>query len=419
MVAYLSLTEAELKKIRWFRRGMYHYFELAKGNGKRRRIMAPDARLKHLQRALLPLMENLYRVRNPVHGFVRDKSVKTNAAAHLRRRNLLNIDLKDFFGAITENRVVGVLEAIGVPGDVAAAIGYLCCCEGSLPQGAPSSPLLSNMVCFRLDRELMRYAKEHRCIYTRYADDITLSSHQPMASAFDGPIPPAGTVQSELLDPELRGIIGSNGFELNPDKIHYADRNSRRMVTGLKVNELLNVDRRFVRNLRAMLHSIEIKGHADAKARFASLGHSGSMSAHIRGKIEWLASIKGTSDPVVRGIILRYNACFPGKAIAVSPTDEERQDRATWITENKNGQGSLFFLKGVGLVTAAHCVADLLNLEIFHPSKHANRFGATVTKYDKDRRRLRLGLKRVLDPIEAEMCACLTAPLFGTGPRIL
>lgn len=385
LMAHLGVNDHELKKIRWFRQRMYHTFELAKGDGKSRQIQAPDPRLKYLQRSLLPLLEKLYRVRNPVHGFVRGKSVKTNAIAHLRRRHLLNIDLHDFFGSITENRVVGVLEAIGIASEVAATIGYICCLPGSLPQGAPTSPLLSNMVCFRLDRELLRFAKEARCIYTRYADDISLSSHQPLTAVFEGSLPSAGNFPLGMLDPELLNIIKSNGFELNPDKAHYADRNSRRMVTGLKVNELLNVDRRYVRNLRAMLYSIEQFGLTKAQAKFTALGNQGDIGLHIRGKIEWISNVKGAIDPVVRSIIVRYNACFPRKTIAISPNETERRDRSSWITENKNGQGTLFFLEGVGLVTAAHCVADLSEVEIFHPSKHANTFKTQVARIDKDR----------------------------------
>ena len=385
LLAHWGMNERELKKIRWYRRKMYHVFELEKSGGKRRRILAPDKRLKHLQRRILPLLNQLYRVRNPVHGFVSGKSVKTNAAAHLRRRNILNVDVQDFFGTITENRVVGVLEAIGVSHDVASTIGVVCCCEGALPQGAPTSPVLSNMICFRLDRELMHFAKSARCIYTRYADDITFSSHQPITAAFESAIPPSGNFKLELLSSQLLEIFTANGFTLNPSKVHYADRNSRRTVTGLKVNELLNVDRRFVRNLRAKLHSFEKLGPIDAQQRFIDLGNSGSLAQHIRGKIEWLVNVKGAYDPVVRSIIARHNICLPSQAIPIEPTMEERRERAIWVTESDNEQGSVFFLKDVGLVTAAHCLDGQGHIEIFHPANHANTFAATVAHVDNAR----------------------------------
>ncbi|MFD1111166.1 reverse transcriptase family protein [Pseudoroseomonas ludipueritiae] len=199
LLEYLSMSDNELRKIWWFRRRMYKRFDIAKGKGKTRVIHAPNERLKHLQRRIALLLDQLYRVRNPVHGFVQARSVKTNAQAHLRRRFLLNLDLADFFPSITENRVAGVLRFLGISERVADIITRLCCHSGHLPQGAPTSPVLSNMIYFRMDKELMAVAKGARCIYTRYADDITFSSHQPMTALFEGPVPPTGQFSPDLL----------------------------------------------------------------------------------------------------------------------------------------------------------------------------------------------------------------------------
>lgn len=114
LLTHLGVSVKELKKIWWFRGRMYHRFEIAKGGGRSRVINAPDNRLKYLQRQIAPLLDQLYRVRNPVHGFVAGKSVKTNALAHLRKRFVLDVDLKDFFPSITENRIVGVLTSVGI-----------------------------------------------------------------------------------------------------------------------------------------------------------------------------------------------------------------------------------------------------------------------------------------------------------------
>jgi len=167
LLKYLGVSPAELRKIWWFRGRMYSHFDISKKSGKNRLISAPDDRLK-----------NLYKPRNPVHGFVPDRSVRTNAESHLRRRFILNVDLKNFFPTITEARVQGLLESIGIDADVAAIVARICSNNGCLPQGAPSSPVLSNMICFRLDKTLINFSKEHRLLYTRYADDITLSSRE-------------------------------------------------------------------------------------------------------------------------------------------------------------------------------------------------------------------------------------------------
>ena len=161
----------------------------------------------------------------------------------------------------------------------------------------------------------MNIAKSARCIYTRYADDITFSSHQPASPLFEAGPPSAGRFAPELLAPDLRDAIANNGFAIHPDKAHYADRHSRRIVTGVKINELLNVDRRYVRNLRAALYSIETLGLATAEQKYRdSHGGSGALVSHLRGKIAYLAHIKGATDPVVRGITVRFNRCFSASA---------------------------------------------------------------------------------------------------------
>lgn len=391
LLAFLGVSKPELKKIWWFREKMYHEFSIAKGAGKVRTIFAPDDRLKFLQRKLVSLLTPLYRVRHPVHGFVTGKSVKSNAEAHFRKRFVLNLDLKDFFPSITENRIIGVLQSLGIDDRVAEIVARISCSMGQLPQGAPTSPILSNMICFRLDRELLTFAKSARCIFTRYADDITFSSNQPMAAVFkDGP-PSAGRLDCDRLADELTGIVALNGFLINPNKAHYADKHSRRMVTGIKVNELLNLDRRYVRNIRAALFSVETLGPNEAQLKFQnSHGGSGSLANHLQGKLSWLGYIRGQSDPVFRALAMRFNQCFPNEQINLEATPTEMRDRSVWVIESlknekSDKQGSAFFLQGIGLVTAAHCVEGLDQVSLFHPGKPSNVFKADIQKMDQHR----------------------------------
>jgi RNA-directed DNA polymerase len=383
LLTYLDVSTRELKKIWHYRGRMYRHFPIAKNANKFRLINAPDQRLKFLQRKLADRLNRMYRPRKPVHGFVADRSVRTNALSHMNRRFVLNVDLADFFPTISENRVQGLLYSLGVNSRVADIIARFCCNNGHLPQGAPSSPVLSNMICFRLDRQLMAIARDTRCIYTRYADDITFSSHQPPVGLFEATLPPSGRFSPDLLAPKLREAFQHNGFIINPDKVHYADRHSRRIVTGLKVNELLNVDRRYVRNIRAALHSIEKLGPEGAQQKFRDEhGGRSSLAAHLQGKIAFLTYIKGRSDPVVRGVTLRFNTCFSEWALKVDPTPTEIRDRSVWVVDNDAAieQGTAFFLKDVGLVTAAHCVKNASEVEVYHPTKPANKFSVRVLK---------------------------------------
>lgn len=413
LLAFLGLSPRELKRIWWFRGRMYHQFEIAKGGGKSRLITAPDQRLSILQSKLRPLLDTLYRVRNPVHGFVPARSVKTNAEAHGQRRFVVNLDLQHFFPTITENRVRGVLVALGVDHRVAEIIARLCCFDSHLPQGASTSPVLSNMICYRLDTDLLRLAKSARAIYTRYADDITFSSFQPPAPLFDGALPTAGRFSPERLALSLRDAFQTNGFILHPGKAHYADRNSRRMVTGVKINAGLNVDRRYIRRIRALLHSIETLGLADAQSKFTGSGGKGALAAHLRGKISYLSHLKGATDPVVRALALRYNKSFGATPITLVPTPEERLDRSVWVVDHIDQYGSAFFLKGVGLVTAAHCVKDLSEVEILHPSKHTTTFSAKVLERHDHRDLALLDTSTIPATEYFELDIATTPPLVG------
>jgi len=134
---------------------------------------------------------------------------------------------------------------------------------------------------------------------------------------------------------------------------------------------------------------VEKLGGVAAQQKFES-DHAGrsDLGAHLHGKITWLRHIRGQSDPVVRAIAVRFNASFPRRKIEVTPTVEEVRDRAVWVVEHFEGegaQGSAFFLKDVGLITAAHCVDGVEKVDVYHPSKRANTFNATVLKRDADR----------------------------------
>ncbi|MBP2460508.1 S1-C subfamily serine protease [Rhizobium sp. PvP014] len=313
--------------------------------------------------------------------------MKTNATSHLKSKFVVNLDVERFFPSISENRVAGLLKAVGVDESVATVVARLCTNKGALPQGAPTSPVLSNMVCFKLDKELQAIAKGAHCIYTRYADDITFSSYQPPGNLFAEGVPPTGSFVPDALSPRLIEAFTNNGFKLNSAKAHYGDKHSRRIVTGLKINAGLNVDRRFVRDIRSALYSVETIGKVSAQKKFED-DHDGKceLSQYLKGKISWLGNVKGQSDPVFRAIAARYNLSFPTQHIRVSPTPAQVRSRAVWVIEHFEGkfaQGSAFFLKGVGLVTAAHCVEEVLgeDIDVYHPSKPSNVFKARVKQH--------------------------------------
>ena len=388
LFAYLGVNDAEIRKIRYFAPKMYTAIDVVGKSKKIRRVLSPQPRLKHIQRLLHLKFISIYKARNAVHGFVTGKSVKTNAESHVGRRYLLNCDITDFFGTISENRILGLLESIGIPNDVAKIISYITCVNGVLPQGAPTSPILSNMICFRLDRDLRIFCKANRLKYTRYADDISLSSHSRPFALFIKELPDPGYIDLESLSVNFRRIFTNNGFTLNPKKLRFSGENSKKMVTGCIINEFANVPRPFIREIRATLHRIKC-----AKVDPSQAPKVTSSYASLRGKIEWVAQIKGRSDPVYRKLAEQHNLLFSSSKILIEPTEEERLQRSIWVIEHMTNvgttlevqQGTAFFVKGVGLLSALHCVDGAKELEIYHYTRPANRFLVEVKKTCKHR----------------------------------
>lgn len=154
----------------------YTTFKIPKKSGGHRLITTPQTSLKIIQHKLNQVLSSVYKVKPSVHGFAIEKSIVTNAKIHLKQRYILNLDLQDFFPSINFGRVRGLFIAkpYNCTQEVATILAQICCYNNQLPQGAPTSPIISNMICARLDSQLQKLAKKYWCIYTRYADDITL-----------------------------------------------------------------------------------------------------------------------------------------------------------------------------------------------------------------------------------------------------
>lgn len=279
----------------------YISFTIPKKHGTPRYIDAPNKNIKILQQKLNYILQIVFRPKYCVHGFTNGRSVVTNAAKHVRRRYVLNVDLKDFFPSIHFGRVRGMFmgKPYNLPSKVATFLAHLCCYKKILPQGAPTSPVISNMICAKMDSELQRLAASNHCSYTRYADDISFSTSRYSFPSALATINDLGQVE---VGKELGRIITENGFQIHSEKIWLRRKDRRQEVTGIIVNERTNLPRKFTNNIRAMLHAWEKYGLKSAQKYFeekfdkkhrAPWKKKPQFQDVLKGKIEYLGMVKG------------------------------------------------------------------------------------------------------------------------------
>jgi RNA-directed DNA polymerase len=217
----------------------YQSFTIPKKSGGIRTILAPNNERKYLQKIINVCLQSLYTPYNQAHGFIPKRSIVTNAKVHTNKKYVYNIDLKDFFPSISYHRINAVLSKVkqfNLQADIASILANVCCYEGHLPQGAPTSPTLSNFVCISLDVKLYKLSSKLNFTYTRYADDITISCNENIFS---------DEFKSSIFD-----IIRQEGFEINPAKERLQLNNvlvdgqlirQHQEVTGITVNTKTNV----------------------------------------------------------------------------------------------------------------------------------------------------------------------------------
>lgn len=228
----------------------YRIFSIPKRRGGKRDIEAPYPALLECQRWIHEHILPKARLHRDVHGFRPKHSIITNATSHLGSDEFLTIDLKNFFPSIPISRVIKVFSDLGYPSHVAFLLAAICCLKGRLPQGAPTSPALSNIIAKGLDTRLSRLAAHQNLQYTRYADDITFSGDR---------------IQHWII-PLVNKIIVESGFTMNSEKTKLLPKNSnRRIVTGIDIKEdRLSVPGPYRRAITQDIYHIEkwgIQGH--------------------------------------------------------------------------------------------------------------------------------------------------------------
>lgn len=306
----------------------YKQFQIRKKSGSLRTIHAPNNGLKAILKCLNFVLQAIHTPHKNAFGFVPHTSIVDNARKHVDQNYVYNLDLKNFFPSVDQARVrarflVSPFQLDSSPERVklAGLLAILCCHRmeverwdettqkwetkslNVLPQGAPTSPTVTNIICERLDIKLTKLAAEYNCKYSRYADDITFSS---MHNVYQKD----GTFITKIND-----IIASERFHIQETKTRLQKRGYKQEVTGLIVNEKVNVDQRYVKELRHWIYLWERYGNVKANELFmvkyqSSKGHikqgKPKLENVLWGKLEYLKMVKGYNNPLYIKLKNRY-----------------------------------------------------------------------------------------------------------------
>jgi RNA-directed DNA polymerase len=290
----------------------YDFYKIPKKNGGVREITAPEKTLKRIQQKINQFLQAYYYRIKPdgVYGFTinpkkNDKTycnILENAAMHVGRKFVLNMDLENFFPSIKASRVKQLFESgfFLFEEHLSSVLALLTTYQKCLPTGAPSSPVISNFICYDMDVALIEFCKSHQLTYTRYADDLTFSSDE--------------YVEQSIIE-ALKTIIQNHHFKINPKKTRLQSKFRRQTVTGLVVNDKVNVNRRFIKNTRAMIHDIEQNGVFQATQNHFNSSEFEpkdivSFVNKIYGRIGFIGQIRGKEDRVYQKMKQKFESAM-------------------------------------------------------------------------------------------------------------
>ena len=404
-------TYEELSKIFYNTpsRCKYRKFDVKKKDGGKRVIHSPNKKIKEVQRKLADILLEVYKQKPSVHGFSKNRSIVTNAKQHLDKKHIFNIDIKDFFPSIHFGRVKNLFtkEPFSLPHAPATVLAHICCFDNSLPQGAPTSPIITNIICSKMDTTLQKLAKQHNCTYSRYADDISFSftcRHKRLPREIL-------VSKSSGIEPgeKLTKIIKKNGFQVNELKVRLCTGSNRFEVTGLIVNEFPNVRRGYIQQVKSMIYAWEKHGYENAEVEYhnryyvhkRATPQKPSLQNVIKGKLSFLQMVRGRRDLIYINLAKRFNKLIPDDKRPlpfIEASDDEKNIYNTlWIIEtvydDESGEsvvnhGTGFMLKDVGLVTCAHVVAEKAKIyettKAFKYDRPNEKYVINVTNFSEE-----------------------------------
>lgn len=254
----------------------YQKIQIPKRNGAWRTLYVPDSLLKYVQKQILHKVLTQLPVSYCASAYKKGCSLKENAAPHTGKSIVLKLDILDFFRNITyisvyQHAFPGEL----FPPPVRTLLAHLCCYRDFLPQGAPTSPYISNLVLFPFDRYMERWCKNQNITYTRYCDDLTFS----------------GSFEPEAVIRKVSSFLLRMGFEINPKKMKICPQGQRQIITGIVVNEKTQVPKTYRRNLRQEIYYIEKFSLSEHLAHIHLDLTPEKYLEHLKGKLRYVLQI--------------------------------------------------------------------------------------------------------------------------------
>lgn len=243
----------------------YRTFSIGKRGGGTRTICSPKIFLKVIQYWILDYMLNHLRIHQNCHSYQKGKSILTNALPHVSQPYVANIDIENFFGSVRTSMVMGLLRRNKFGEECAKNVSRLLTLNDALPQGAPTSPTVSNAYLFEFDKAATKVAMQLGLMYTRYADDITISGRNKY--------------HIEECIERYKKLLSSFGLSLNDQKTRIASRSGQQRVTGIVVNTQATPPRKLRRKVRAMLHNAEKSPNAYKKQLLQLRGYVSFLKA--------------------------------------------------------------------------------------------------------------------------------------------
>lgn len=253
----------------------YQTFEIKKKSGKLRKIYSPNYYLKNVQRAILNNVLYDRSASNYATAYCKGKNVRNNALPHLNKNIILKLDIKNFFDNLSFTNVYQIYNSYGFSNSICGLLSYLCTYNDYLPQGAPTSSYLSNLILRDFDYKVGSWCRKRNITYTRYSDDMTFSMDE---------------FNREIIR-YIRKCLYKYGLGLNNEKICVINNSNKQKITGIVVNNKIQTDINYRKKIRQEMYYIKKYG---IKSHLNKIGYNKSIDSYIdslKGRINFVLQI--------------------------------------------------------------------------------------------------------------------------------